>query len=114
MERQSAHKNSLPTYYDYNRIWTLYQIFKKNVISLILPYFKISYLTDIGFSSIFHILRILLLVFSTTNLPLIYFFAYRFFCYLDGVITDNYYHCFYLKLNEKRKKKKRRKRVVAF
>lgn len=63
---------------------------KKHVISLILSYFKISYHSDIGFSCISHIwIRILLLAFRTTNLPLIDFSAYHFSCYLDNIIIGS-------------------------
>lgn len=78
-ERQSAHKISLPKHYDSNWIWTLYQIFKKKkkktTSSVLYCHILKSHILLILVSRLFcHIcFRILPLVFSTENLPLIYF-----------------------------------------
>lgn len=109
-------KTPLPMSYDSNWIWTL-QILsdialsdikkkkggKKPIISLLLLYFKISYLADIGFPSVFHFcFKILQLVFSTTNYSpshLIYLSIYVFSgLFFPNLITANYGHLFYFRL----------------
>lgn len=93
-------KISVPTHFDSNGILALCQILKNHVISLILSYFKISYLSDIGFSCISHTwFRILPLAFRTTNLPLIDFSAHHFFCFLDSIIIAHL-HVVILSLND--------------